>query len=195
MHFVSSKTPYKVPRGSKSWMRVGPTPLVLKGLKICVLLSAFRLLLPSHCHHKWVCQSLINLLPFKTWWVGQNQASFYTCVISGFPLFSLDKIPWLFQYFFHFSLTFIKYFLWLLFNNYFFIITSLHALKYSFYNIQKWEDLLSLVQKNSWNSNNSTLNILWAYPWHKVAKTLPKKRDFCNIFSGKNSVIFQFLID
>ena len=29
---------------------------------------------------------------------------------SGFPLFSSDKIPWLFQYFFHFSLTFIKYF-------------------------------------------------------------------------------------
>ena len=31
-------------------------------------------------------------------------------LITGFPLFSSDKIPWLFQYFFHFSLTFIKYF-------------------------------------------------------------------------------------
>ena len=27
--------------------------------------------------------------------------------VPGFPLFSSDKIPWLFQYFFHFSLTFI----------------------------------------------------------------------------------------
>ena len=33
-----------------------------------------------------------------------------TWVSAGFPLFSSDKIPWLFQYFVHFSLTFIKYF-------------------------------------------------------------------------------------
>ena len=101
-------------------------------------------------------------------------------VIAGFPLFSSHKFPWLFQYFFHFSLTFIKYF-------YGFYSILLHAVKYSFYNKNIYFTLSKIL---SWNSNNLTLNTLWACSWEGVVHTLPKKREFWNRFCGKNSVIF-----
>ena len=41
----------------------------------------------------------------------------------------------------------------------------------------------------SWNSNNSTLNTLWAYPWHGMDYTLPKKGNFGIILVGKFSNI------
>ena len=100
--------------------------------------------------------------------------------ITGFPLFPSHKFPWLFQYFFHFSLTFIKYF-------YGFYSILLHALKYSFYNKNIYFTSSKIL---SWNSNNLTLNTLWACSWDGVVHTLPKKGNIGIDFVGKIQYIF-----
>ena len=65
-----------------------------------------------------------NTLRPKILWHFKNWHFMALMSITGFPLFSSHKFPWLFQYFFHFSLTFIKYF-------YGFYSILLYALKYS----------------------------------------------------------------
>ena len=98
------------------------------------------------------CDGLICFLrelPLKTYSISWQEP---LRLFTGFPLFSSDKIPWLFPDFSSISFIFpwllLNIFSCPLFNIYFFMyglhlllgncIKSLHALKYSFYNTQKY---------------------------------------------------------
>ena len=85
---------------------------------------------------------------------------------------------------------------WLLFNIFMALFNTSTCTKILF--LQYWEvRIFTLLHPKilSWNSNNSTLNTLWACSWDGVVHTLPKKGNFRIVFVGKNPVIFWFLID
>ena len=103
--------------------------------------------------------------------------------LTNFPDFSLT-----FPVFFSFFPDFYYIFLWLLFNT----STCTKILFLQYPEVRIFTILHPKIL--SWNSNNSTLNTLWACSWDGVVHTLPKKGNFGIVFVGKIQLYFNSLL-
>ena len=115
---------------------------------------------------------------------------------QGSHFFLLTNFPDFSSICFHFSQTFIKYFLWFLFNINFFMydhhllldncITSLHALKYSFTIPRTKNIYFCLVQKYS-HETQIIQHLTYFSPTHDMQWLIhyPKKGNFGIVSVGK----------